>query len=139
MLIENKKFTDLDHHKPSAQNSSVFLSYLLRSQDAAEKNCSFLRCFTIQQSGQRRPWRRPSVVTFQTDVSTGPSVFVDPKYPYSVELRQLGEEDTEQGAGVDEEMSGVIFCVETGKDIPAVSWEVHGGQLTEGVDLLMMT
>ena len=41
-----------------------------------------------------------------------------------MELRELGEEDTEQGAGVHQEMSGIIFCVETGKDIPAVSGEV---------------
>lgn len=47
------------------------------------------------------------------------SVFVDPKYPNSMKLRQLGEEDAEEGARVDQEMCGIIFCVETCKNIPA--------------------
>lgn len=47
------------------------------------------------------------------------SVFVDPKYPYSMKLRQLWEEDAKEGACVDEEMCGIIFCVETGENIPA--------------------
>lgn len=46
------------------------------------------------------------------------SVFVDPKYPYSVKLRQFGEEDAEEGAGVDEEMCRVVFGVETGENVP---------------------
>lgn len=47
------------------------------------------------------------------------SVFVDPKYPYSMKLRQLREKDTEEGACVDNEMCRIIFCVETGENIPA--------------------
>lgn len=40
-------------------------------------------------------------------------VFVDSKYPYSMKLRQLWQEDTKEGAGIDDEMCGIIFCVET--------------------------
>lgn len=36
-----------------------------------------------------------------------------------MKLRQLGEEDAEEGAGVDQEMCGIVFCVETGKNISA--------------------
>lgn len=36
-----------------------------------------------------------------------------------MKLRQLGEEDAEEGACVDQEMCGIVFCVETGKNIPA--------------------
>ena len=38
-----------------------------------------------------------------------------------MKLRQLREEDTEEGARVDQEMCGIVFCVETGKNIPAKS------------------
>lgn len=47
------------------------------------------------------------------------SVFVDPKYPYSMKLRQLREKNAEERACVDKEMHWIIFCVETGKNIPA--------------------
>lgn len=36
-----------------------------------------------------------------------------------MKLRQFGEEDAEEGAGVDQEMCGIVFCVETGKNVPA--------------------
>lgn len=36
-----------------------------------------------------------------------------------MKLRQLGEEDAEEGAGVDQEMCWIVFCVETGKNISA--------------------
>lgn len=36
-----------------------------------------------------------------------------------MKLRQFWEEDAEEGAGVDQEMCGVVLCVETGKNIPA--------------------
>lgn len=55
----------------------------------------------------------------ESSVQSFLSVFVDPKYSYSMKLRQLREEDAEEGARVDEEMCGIIFCVETGKNIPA--------------------
>lgn len=47
------------------------------------------------------------------------SVFVDAKYPYSVKLWKLWEEDAKEGACVDEKMCRIIFCVETGENIPA--------------------
>lgn len=45
------------------------------------------------------------------------SVLVDPKYPYSMKLRQLWEEDAKERARVDEEMRRIVFCVETCKNI----------------------
>ena len=36
-----------------------------------------------------------------------------------MKLRQLWEEDAKEGACVDEEMRGIVFCVETGENIPA--------------------
>lgn len=36
-----------------------------------------------------------------------------------MKLRQLGEEDAEEGARVDQEMCGIVFGVEAGKNIPA--------------------
>lgn len=36
-----------------------------------------------------------------------------------MKLRQLGEENAEEGAGVDQEMRGIVFCVEAGKNMPA--------------------
>lgn len=36
-----------------------------------------------------------------------------------MKLRQLWEENTKKGACVDKEMRGIIFCVETGENIPA--------------------
>lgn len=36
-----------------------------------------------------------------------------------MKLRQFGEQDAEEGAGVDQEMCGIVFCVETGENVPA--------------------
>lgn len=45
------------------------------------------------------------------------SVFVDAKDPHAVELRQLGQEDAEQGGGVDHEVRGVVLGVEAGEKV----------------------
>jgi len=36
-----------------------------------------------------------------------------------MKLRQLWEENAKEGAGVDEKMCRIVFCVETGENIPA--------------------
>lgn len=46
------------------------------------------------------------------------SVLVDPEESHSVELRQLGQEDAEQRAGVDEEVCGIVFRVKAGQNVP---------------------
>lgn len=45
------------------------------------------------------------------------SIFVDAKDPHAVELRQLGQEDAEQGGGVDHEVRGVVLGVEAGEEV----------------------
>lgn len=46
--------------------------------------------------------------------SSASSVLINPKDPHAVQLRQLGDEDGEQGDGVHHEMSPVVFGVEAG-------------------------
>jgi len=89
----------------------VFL-FVKVTEDAAEK--VFIR----------KMFHHPTVWTawdFQSGRANaaGASVFVYPEYPYSVELRQLGEQHAEQGAGVHQEVTCGVFGVETGQDIPA--------------------
>lgn len=42
-----------------------------------------------------------------------------------MKLRQLREKDAEERACVDKEMYWIIFCVETGKNIPAGTSDVN--------------
>lgn len=42
------------------------------------------------------------------------SVLINPKNPHAVQLRQFGDEYSEQGNGVDHKMDSVIFGVEAG-------------------------
>ena len=50
--------------------------------------------------------------------SSAPSVLINPKDPHAVELGKLGDEDGEQGDGVDHKMDSVVFGVEAGQDVP---------------------
>lgn len=45
------------------------------------------------------------------------SVFVDAKDPDTVELGQFGQQDAEQGGGVDHEVSWVVLGVEAGEEV----------------------
>lgn len=45
------------------------------------------------------------------------SVFVNPKDPHSMQLRQFGNEDSQQGHGVDHKMGLIVFGVETGENV----------------------
>lgn len=45
------------------------------------------------------------------------SVLVNPKDPHSMQLRQFGNEDSQQGHGVDHKMGLIVFGVETGEDV----------------------
>lgn len=46
------------------------------------------------------------------------SVLINPKDPHAVQLGQLGDENGQQGNGVDHKMDPVIFGVEAGENIP---------------------
>ena len=46
--------------------------------------------------------------------SSALSVLINPKDPHAVQLRQLGDEDSEQGDRVDHKMDPVVFGVEAG-------------------------
>lgn len=52
-----------------------------------------------------------------TETPSVPSVFVNPKDPHSVQLRQFGNENSEQGHSVDHKMGLVIFGVKAGEDV----------------------
>lgn len=105
--------------------AAVLLLFFFRLQDAAQTATSITYYST--QSVQLRhiqlvpfPSTREREVHcwwLKSSVQSVPSVFVDPKYPYSVKLRQLWEDDAKKGGCVDEEMRGIIFGVETGEDI----------------------
>lgn len=45
------------------------------------------------------------------------SVFVDTEDADTMELRQLGQEDAQQGGGIDDEVYGVIFGIKAGQDV----------------------
>lgn len=45
------------------------------------------------------------------------SVLVNSKDPHSVQLRQFGDENGQQGHGVDHKMGLIVFGVEAGEDV----------------------
>lgn len=47
----------------------------------------------------------------------GASVFVNSKDADAVELRQLGQEDTQQGRGVDDEVQRIISGIKAGQNV----------------------
>lgn len=49
--------------------------------------------------------------------SSALSVLVNPKDPHTVQLRQLGDEHSEQGNSVDHKMGPIVFGVKAGKDV----------------------
>lgn len=55
-----------------------------------------------------------SIGTMERGVS---SVLVNPKNPHSVQLRQFGDENGQQGHGVDHKMGLIVFGVEAGEDV----------------------
>lgn len=121
----------------------TFLSFVVffppqaaRCSQKKTKPCSFNILLlhtvcTVKTNGTGSPLlKRQNIKTVQTQqkkvvqccclkIQCLVSVSIDPENPHSVEERQLGQEDAQQGAGVDDEMCGVVFCVETGEDVPA--------------------
>lgn len=69
-----------------------------------------------------------------------PSVLVDAEYTDSVELRELGDEDCEEGHGVDHKVYPVVLGVEAGEDVQDNGGDgeelARGGELDAVVHLL---
>lgn len=64
--------------------------------------------------GEMELWRRNPPLGPAPPLRPRRSVFVDPKDPDSVELRQFGDQDAHEGDGVDDEVYPVVLGVKAG-------------------------
>lgn len=83
-------------------------------------NASFRR--PVQSHRATNPYRAASdslcsLQSIGTMERAASSVLVNPKDPHSMQLRQFGNEDSQQGHGIDHKMGLIVFGVETGEDV----------------------